>query len=591
MYGEDGKYVRKSITAVDSVWVKPGAIAEGYKFNYKMLDEMLDFYVKGINPIKETKDIKSNSRFDFNILPQKLTTKFRRKANALKRVTPKRISKILENTVGKEILNILNSNEIKKIRIENLKSETDLETFAATKGKSLGATFEEMKILMNSAYIYLPYITSVNKVVKGKNILYKIDGGIIWYHVEISKTGEVSIKELVADETFAIGTSEIGAKDIFGNYKYRKFNFAGNSYNVSEAQYAQYSAILALAKNLGVKTKKIDDFKLAAQIVEVKSGKEYSISLGHKEGLFLDDAFDIIEKQENENGKIITKKVGFARIIKTGDNKKDPTNYSTIKQYIGAPQTEGTLITEHPLLGLDLKLKAVSAANLNIKKEDINFILDWAKNGGYSSSYQDEIITEDANKASGIEGIFSYDLAPIINSPQTFLDLDLMAMLPELTTTTDDTPTIYTYSAYLGLSKKMWFGRFNLNGGMGLGVDMLSFNYNYKSYYKYNYDYYDEYTYDISFLSYGVKLDIGTEYLLSPDLMLDLGITYKISLKPSKVTTKYTNNRSGDEFNKDYTASGFNSTLGGMSIGLGFTYSLGELPFDVFGVLDPLKRY
>ncbi|OQY10834.1 MAG: hypothetical protein B6I28_00140 [Fusobacteriia bacterium 4572_132] len=572
IFGEEGKYVRKSITAVDSVWVKPGAIAEGDTFDYKFLDEMLDFYVRGIN----TQNKEVESRFDFNELPKKMTKEFRDQANSLEMVDSKILSKLLEDTVGKEILKILNSDEVKKIRIENLKSETDLETFAASKGKAKSATFEEMKILMNSAYIYLPYITSVKKKIKGKDVSYKINGGIIWYSVKISKDGNVIINKLISEQTFAVGSAEIGAKNSDGELIYDEFIFGNNSYKVKEAQYAQYSAILALAKNLGVKTKQIDDFKLKSQIMEVKSQKEYSVSVGKKEGLFLDDAFDLIEQEEDENGNVINKKVGFVRISKTGDNRENKTNYSTVKQYLGSSQTEGTLITEHPFLGVDLKIKGIYAMGLNIKKSDINFILNKMSNNSYN------IITKDADKATGVQGSFAYNLAPITGVSQMFLNIDMSYMLPNLETYTDDKPSIYMYSGYLGLSRKFWIGRFNLNAGLGLGVDALSFKYDYEE------SYYD-YSYEIDLLAYGAKADLGAEFLASPNLMLNLDCSYKATTKPKKAKTTYTSGDFSSE--QDYTLTGFESTLGGMTIGVGFTYSLEALPFDIFGFLDPLKRY
>ncbi len=574
VFGEESTYVRKSITAVDSVWVKPGAIKAGDSFDYKFLDKMLDFYVKGINEDNE----EIESRFDFNILPEKMTEEFRDKANSLENVDPEILSKILEDTVGKEILNILNSDEVKKFRIENLKNETDLETFAGTKGKANSATFEEMKILMNSAYIYLPYITLIEKEVKGKDVAYKIDGGIIWYNVKISKDGNVTINKLISAKTFAIGSAEIGAKDSDGKLIYDEFVFGNTSYKVNETQYAQYSAILALTKNLGVKTKEIEDFKLKSQIMEVKSKKEYSVSVGKKEGLFLDDAFDLIEQEENENGELINKKVGFVRISKTGDNRENATNYSMVKQYLGSSQTEGTMITEHPFLGIDLKIKGIYATNLNIKKDDINFILN------EMSINSSDIITKDADKAIGVQGIFSYNLAPITGVSQMFLNIDMSAMLPNLETSTDDKPSIYMYSGYLGLSKKLWIGRFNLNAGIGMGVDALSFKYDYKAFIF-------DYTYNIDLLAYGAKLDIGTEFLATPNLMLNLDCSYKATTKPKKAKTVFTNNYNDDEMEVEYTLSGFDSTLGGMTIGAGFTYSLKALPFDLFGFLDSLKKY
>ena len=65
----------------------------------------------------------------------------------------------MTNTIVKDILRILNDPDVKLNRGKELKSEADLQSFAATKAKSLGLTTDELKTLMNSAYIYLPYVT------------------------------------------------------------------------------------------------------------------------------------------------------------------------------------------------------------------------------------------------------------------------------------------------------------------------------------------------------------------------------------------------------------------------------------------------
>ena len=70
----------------------------------------------------------------------------------------------METTIIKDIMDILNDPEIQKMRSENFKSESDFETFAATKAKSLSLTAEQLGQLMNSAsFIYLTFLTHRNK--------------------------------------------------------------------------------------------------------------------------------------------------------------------------------------------------------------------------------------------------------------------------------------------------------------------------------------------------------------------------------------------------------------------------------------------
>lgn len=126
-------------------------------------------------------------------------------------------------------------------------SEVDLETFAATKAKSLNLTTEQLKVLMNSAYIYLPFISSLTQKVEKENITYEIKGGILWYHIEMDEDETVTVVQVVAETTEGFGSATIGEK-----YNYR---FGVYSEKVDADKYAQYNAIQAWTKNLGVKTK------------------------------------------------------------------------------------------------------------------------------------------------------------------------------------------------------------------------------------------------------------------------------------------------------------------------------------------------
>ncbi|MCD6102325.1 MAG: hypothetical protein J7J77_04675, partial [Candidatus Cloacimonetes bacterium] len=156
LFAQQGKYQRKSISSVETVWIKPGAL-QSLKFDYDFFDKMIDYYVEV-------------ERFDYNVLPEKLLINFREQANALTEITPDKISDVLENTVVKEIVDILNSPDVKKNRGIALKDEAAFQTFAATKAKSLGLTIKELEALMNSAYIYLPYISSAKQEVEKKSI-------------------------------------------------------------------------------------------------------------------------------------------------------------------------------------------------------------------------------------------------------------------------------------------------------------------------------------------------------------------------------------------------------------------------------------
>lgn len=559
-FATQGKYVRKSVSSVESVWIKPDAL-QGVTFDNDFFEKMVDFYIEV-------------ERFDYNVLPESMTKDFHSQSVKLTEFSTAKIGALLEETVVKEIVDVLNDPEVKQKRGTALKDEADFQTFAATKAKSLGLTTDELKVLMNSAYIYLPFITSMKQETDDKNnITLTLEGGIIWYHVVMTPDGNTKLEQVVAATTKGIGASEVGE-----TYDFR---FGNELKKVDAATYAQYNAVQAWCKNLGVKTKKIDDFLLTAQIVEADGGK-YAAPIGFKEGVHLDDGFDLVEYMEDEDGKVVAERIGFLRICKTGDNKEDPNNYTYMKQYLGDKTDIGAVVMERPRLGLDLRVKAGYIMGMDIPKETTDLY-----NMPVVGLFVDEstpILKEDANSAVGVNVLFSYNLAPITGITQSFIDLDIEAALPMAEVNAEAAAVTYIISPYLGASKKFFFSRLNITTGLAAGLDMFNMNgtLTYSST-----DY--EYKYTIS--SYGVKANAALEYMWNPDLSFNLGLNYKYCLKPSKVAFEWEGTEIFSYSGSDISGAYEDLNLGGFGIYLGANYALSELPFNLFGFLDPLKKY
>lgn len=549
IFAEQGKYIRKSISSVESVWIAPNAIQAGMNLDTGFFQKMIKFYIE-------------NPRFDYNQVPESMLTDFRRQVNSISSPTPDQISQILANTVGARIKEILNDPDIQKLRGENIKDEAALMSFAATKGKSKGLTYQEIETLMNSAFIYLPYVNSLTLETKENTNNVTINGGIIWYQVKIASNGSVAVVQRVAASSMGMGASKNGDKD------YKHFSFGDETMSCNEIEYAQYDAVQAFVRNLGVKTKQIDEFKLSAQITEVK-GKTYGFNLGHREGIFLDDGFDLVEYVEKDDGSTALNNVGFARIIKTADNNNDPNANSYARQYIGSRRDIGTVVMERPRLGLDIVAKAGFLTGMMIKKD-------------YSPSIggADHLYNDDATSALVFDLQFDYNIAPIIGSTQTFMYIDLGFGLPVVDYNEDATATTsYIASAYLGFDKKFWFERSNIKFGIGGGYDRFSTKATYFT---------DDLTYSVN--AFGVKANAECEYLVTPDLSFLAGIGYKFGFRPTSVSLEYQGNTysySGSEVGDVYP----DLQLGGFNINAGFSYSISSLPFNLFGFLDPLKKY
>ena len=101
LVGQQGKYVRKSVSSLESVWFKPGSVS-GMKFDSQTFDKFIDFYVEV-------------DRFDYNVLPGNLIQDFRREANSIDSVNADAISEVLERTVTSKIVDILNDPAIPRL--------------------------------------------------------------------------------------------------------------------------------------------------------------------------------------------------------------------------------------------------------------------------------------------------------------------------------------------------------------------------------------------------------------------------------------------------------------------------------------------
>ena len=90
LFGQQGEYVRKSISSLESIWFKPGSLS-GLEFDSKIFEKFIDFYVEV-------------DRFDYNVLPGNLIQDFRREAKSIDSVSADALSKVLESTVTNKIV-------------------------------------------------------------------------------------------------------------------------------------------------------------------------------------------------------------------------------------------------------------------------------------------------------------------------------------------------------------------------------------------------------------------------------------------------------------------------------------------------------
>jgi hypothetical protein len=555
---QQGKYVRKSVSSLESVWFKPGSVG-GLQFDSKTFDKFIDFYIE-------------IERFDYNTLPANLLQEFRREANSIEEVSADALSEVLQNTVTSKIVEILNDPDVMKERGEALKDESAFQSFAATKAKSLGLTTDELKTLMNSAYIYLPFISSAKKESEGADDLsITLEGGIIWWQMKMAGDGSTSVEQVLSATTKGYSVIDPTAKaPITKEPLYNKFKFGTEEWSTTPTQYCQNDAMLAFAKNLGVKTKEIDDFKLQAQIVEA-DGKKYAFPLGFKEGVHLDDGFHIVEFMEDEQGNEVAEQIGFVRVAKTGDNNEDPNNYTYAKQLLGSKVSEGTTVLEHPRLGMDARAKLGFITGMSIPKE-------------YMLAGSDLLFADDITSGLALDVIIAYNLAPIIGISQTFLDIEMTFALPmgEINPDLSETPDVapFLFSFYGGGSHKIWLPpSSNVTVGGGFGIESFNLAGTVLGY---------DYVWSVRSLAFKIGADF--ERMINADLSWNVGLAYKLALAPSQLAITYGTYEAtyeGDDVADLYE----DLSLSGLMINAGVNYALGELPINIFGFLDPFKKH
>lgn len=570
LVAQQGNYVRKSVSSLESVWYKPGAVSGS--FDSKTFDKFVDFYIEV-------------DRFDYNVLPANLLQEFRREANSVDEVTPDALSEVLERTVTDKIIEILNSPDIMEGRGSALKSESALQSFAATKAKSLGLTTAELATLMNSAYIYLPFISSLKSETEDGLLTVTMEGGIIWWQMKVDGSGAVSVEQVVAETTMGMASVDPSEKKVLTEESAwpKDFRFGSETWKATPAQYAQNSASLAFCKNLGVKTKAIDDFKLSAQIAEAL-GSKYGFPLGHREGVHLDDGFHIVEFEEDSEGNEVAVRKGFVRVSKTGNNIEDPTSFTYANQLLGSKVSEGTVVMEHPRLGMQARFNMGMTVGSVIKAEHTTLNPASIYLPGLAGI---NVLNNEVNSQLTGNLLFSYNAAAVIGVSQTFLDLDIGFGIPMFAIedlNDEATAAPFVLSPYFGVTKKFG-GRTYFSGTFGLGVDMLNLAG------VYTYSYYglsEDFDFLVSVMAPGAKFGGEAGLMITPDILLVASVNYKLGLAPLGGTVQL-----GDydpvEFADLTTYEDLN--LGGLTIQIGAAYELGELPIDIFGFLDPFKKH
>ena len=171
---------------------------------------------------------------------------------------------------------------------------------------------------------------------------------------------------------------------------------------------------------------------------------------------------------------------------------------------------------------------------------------------------------------------------------QTFLNMDIDVTIPASLPAEGATAVTSVISPYTSITKKFG-GRMNLAVNVGAGIDMLAMTgaqtYGITTW-----------TYTMGIMAPGVKFGAELGYMLSPELSLNFGARYKLGLPPMNVSYVVTDGTNevdlSDKFADATDVLDYSDlNMGGMTFNLGVSYTLSELPINLFGFLDPFKKY
>ena len=312
--------------------------------------------VEQINSIKGAvaKNI-TFERFDYAPLPENVVTSFSAEAASLAKFDPEDVKPVIDRTLAPQLLRILDVNK-ELLSKQNL-SETDRNTFLATKAKAAGLSAGQLEAILNSGYFYIPFVenyvhtvkkdTREEKDDKGKvtkkvpftKYTHELKLGLLWYKLNVDASNNVSVGFIARSLGWKLGSMSRSAEK--------------DDEKKDDVDWKAFEEVVDVScKNIGLETKRMDAFKLTGGVTEI-SATGLRLSLGSREGVGLDDTYWIEEMEETESGQIIKTKRGFVKVRNVGDNKRDQSATSYAQVITGTNYSAGLDAIELPLLGMN----------------------------------------------------------------------------------------------------------------------------------------------------------------------------------------------------------------------------------------------
>ncbi|HTP13647.1 MAG TPA: hypothetical protein VMM37_08445 [Bacteroidota bacterium] len=300
------------------------------------------------------------TRFNYAPLPEHVVAAFASASSTLATFTPENVRPIIEQTLAPPLVSILDIN--KELYSKQNLSETERNTFLATKAKAAGLSASELESILNSGYFYVPfvekYVHTVKKDVreekdqKGKVVKkvpytkysHELALGLLWYKVNVDEANNASVVY-------------VGRVQGWKGFPVERSKEQDDDENGDADGSAFRDVVDVNCKNIALETKRMETFSLAGGVTEV-SATGLRLSLGSREGVGLDDTFWIEEMEETDAGQIIKTKRGFVKVRQVGDNKRNESATSYAQVITGTNYSAGLSATELPLMGMNAIVSA-----------------------------------------------------------------------------------------------------------------------------------------------------------------------------------------------------------------------------------------
>ncbi len=497
---EGQRYFKRTIAYYDGVIIVDTSVVKPPS------DVALSYFVKLVST-----QIKL-PRFFWESLPDATVSEFSKLARGKRYKNFDEMIKDVERYLAPEFVKILDIN--KEIRALQLVSEADRNKFISTKAKSLGIDAEKLERVMNSGYIVIPFVdkfTSKRDTItveeKGRErripgVKVYLQAGIAFLRVNFSNN-EYSLKFSyeMKDEDDAFVSSEIKS-----------------SLSPVDSAFMLASKNVVLSFELAIR----EIFKLSAPILS--AGFNFVMfDLGKREGILVDDGFDVFEFVQMPDGQIKAKNIGFVRVTQVADNRKrrvPSRGQIIIGSLFGSGKiVEGMFVEERPRFPFDF---AFGGSSYPVKLQSGEFkISTQVRNLGL----QNDTLIIKKEKLLAYTGRFSINknFGRYYGISQFWLVMSAsIGVLPvDIKFFGNDVKTAIFGAFDFGLMKKFYFRRLALTFELRGGISNFKFSTKVKSEK-------DTVEYALSLRNWlwGVGPGAGLELVINPDVNIGARVSY-----------------------------------------------------------------